>query len=218
MSADKKTDLKGKSAFELFPDIMKGIPKTGKGEVSLAANSGVVRGRAPAVSRVPPPQPPDIGILLSGEKERVARNADVAVALLLMPEGKERSLVVNVLEGLGYVADCVGSQVEAVDKMGFMNAGVVILQDGFDGKELDQSLFHQYMKSLPMSRRRYIYYVLIGPRFHTLYDLQALAESVNLVVNVHHADKFGLILRKGLMQYEELFGPYVELLQAQGRK
>ncbi|MFH1214914.1 MAG: hypothetical protein V1706_00265 [Pseudomonadota bacterium] len=216
---ENNTGIKGKSAFELFPDIMKTIPQSRKGDAEKRETAVAGKGGArPAVSRVEPPGPPDISKFLSGEKERLARDAEVSVALLLMKDEKERATVENVLAELGYLVECVDTQVEAVEKMGFVNAGAVILQDGFEGKEFGRSLFHQYMKSLPMAKRRSLYYVLVGPRLYTLYDLQALAESANLVVNVRHVDKFDMILRKGLRQYEELFGPFVELLSAQGRK
>jgi hypothetical protein len=82
---------------------------------------------------------------------------------------------------------------------------------------LEDSTFHAYMRKMVMERRRYIFYILIGPDFHTLYNLQALATSANLVVNEADLKYFDVILRKTIPEYEELFGPLLEELAATGR-
>jgi hypothetical protein len=68
-----------------------------------------------------------------------------------------------------------------------------------------------------MARRRYIFYALLGPEFNTFFNLQALAYSANLVVNEKDTPHFGVILRKSIPEYEELFGPFMEELKVQGR-
>lgn len=54
--------------------------------------------------------------------------------------------------------------------------------------------------------------MLIGPKFRTLYNLEALSNSANLVVNDRDIKNLSLILRKGFYDYEELFGPFLEAL------
>jgi hypothetical protein len=85
------------------------------------------------------------------------------------------------------------------------------------GTDLENSSFHRFLRSLNMSRRRYIFYVLIGEEFKTLYDLQALASSANLVVNDNDIPHFSLLLRKSIPEYETLFGPLMEELRMSGR-
>ena len=68
-----------------------------------------------------------------------------------------------------------------------------------------------------MSRRRYIFYVLIGEQFETLYDLQALANSVNLVVNDTDVPFIGTVLKKAIPEFETLFGPLMEELHVVGK-
>ena len=74
------------------------------------------------------------------------------------------------------------------------------------------------MSSLAMSQRRYLYYILVGPELHTLYDLEALAQSANLTVNERDVPHLRVILRKGLTDYEALFGPYLAAMRDFGRK
>jgi hypothetical protein len=68
-----------------------------------------------------------------------------------------------------------------------------------------------------MSKRRFIFYILIGKEFKTFYNLQALAYSANLVVNDEEVPMFDIILRKTIPEYEELFGPIMEELRHHGR-
>ena len=68
-----------------------------------------------------------------------------------------------------------------------------------------------------MNRRRNIHYTLIGPEFQTLYDLQALSNSVNLVVNDKEIKHFRLVLKKSLHESQKLFGPLAEALMREGR-
>jgi hypothetical protein len=88
----------------------------------------------------------------------------------------------------------------------------VVLHDEFDGP-LSQSSFHREMSALPMDRRRSIFYALIGKQWHTLYNMEALAHSANVVVNEAEAAHFDIILKKGLLEQMELFGPYVEAIK-----
>jgi hypothetical protein len=56
----------------------------------------------------------------------------------------------------------------------------------------------------------------VGPSFFTLYNLEALANSANLVVNEKELPDLLTILRKAIPQYEELFGTLMAELSAFG--
>ena len=73
------------------------------------------------------------------------------------------------------------------------------------------------MRKMAMLRRRNIHYTLIGPEFQTLYDLQAISNSANLVVNDNELKNFSLILKKSLHESQKLFGPLAEALINHGR-
>ncbi|MBT8334771.1 MAG: hypothetical protein KJP19_10085 [Deltaproteobacteria bacterium] len=70
------------------------------------------------------------------------------------------------------------------------------------------------MRNLAGDKRRNLYYVIIGPELKTLYDLQALSLSANLVVNNSDMKYLDKILKKGFQDYETLFRPFVEIIQA----
>ena len=89
-----------------------------------------------------------------------------------------------------------------------------------DGLELDVVLrvlgevIHGYLTGLPTSKRRTLFYILAGPDLRTLYDLEALSLSANLVINDENINQLQAILRKSFREYEELFGPLIEAMSA----
>ena len=219
MAADKNSGVTGKNAFELFPDIVKNVAPKKKAKKAPAQPKGSPdTPENPLHKILEPPKPPDISRLVSGENDSVTHDADTSTVLLLMAEGEEKARVTKKFEDLGYFVETAASEEEAIEKMSFATPDAVILHVGFAAQQLSGSKFHQHMKTLPMTKRRYIYYILIGPQFQTLYNLQALAESANLVINEQHLDKLDMILRKGLQEYDNLFGLYIEFLQLHGRK
>ena len=167
-----------------------------------------------AASRIKPPTPPDISWLKEGVFESEEVIEDIPQSLIIMHPGKERDQVAESVESIGYQPTFAESAKDAMEKMQFINYASVILHSQFEGKELDKSSFHHFMRNMGMQKRRFIFYILIGPDFFTLYDLEALANSANLVVNDREIPELITILRKAIPQYEELFGTLMEEINA----
>lgn len=166
---------------------------------------------------VKPPAPPDLSWMKEGRLQDDEKLEDVPMALILYPENKQRDIVRDALESVGYQVLFAQDVTEAMERMRFVNFACVVLHSQFDGPVLENSEFHQYMRNLAMNRRRYLFYILIGTEFHTLYQLQALVYSANLVVNEKDILNLNLALRKAIPVYEELFGPYMEELTSAGK-
>lgn len=167
--------------------------------------------------RIRPPAPPQIEWLKDGFFEDKEIVEDIPRALVLFPAVKEKEIFVKAAEEFGYLVEQVATPEEAIDKMRFVNYSAVFLHEDYEAEGVDQGLFHQYMRQLNMSRRRYIFYVIIGERFRTLYDLEALSFSANLVVNIAEASYIATLLRKTIPEYEDLFGPVMEELRIAGK-
>jgi len=163
-----------------------------------------------------PPAPPDLEWLTTGRFAGEEKVEDVPMALVLYKASPERDQIIKAIESVGYQVALADNSDQAREKMQFVRFSCVILHSQLEGN-LEQSSFHEYMRTMPMERRRYIFYILIGPEFHTLYNLQALAASANLVVNEGDLQHFDVVLRKAIPEYEELFGPLLEELAATGR-
>ena len=185
------------------------------GEQIVLGSELVAGGNSPG--HVRPPEPPDTSWLADGEFEEEAVVSDIPQALVMINDESRKELVTNALTSLGYRAESVDNVDEAIEKMQFFNYSSIVMQSTFGGAKLEDNKFHQHMSSMSMTRRRYIFYALLGPEFNTFYNLQALSWSANLVVDEKDTPHFGVILRKAIPEYEELFGPYMEELKVQGR-
>ena len=168
-------------------------------------------------SGVRPPAPPGTDWLREGVFEEKEVVEDIPRALVLMPDSSIRETVVKAATEFGYRVEQAPSPEEAIDKMRFVNYAAVFMHDSFEPGGIKSGKFHQTMREMNMSRRRYIFYVLIGEQFETLYDLQALAHSVNLVVNDAEIPFIGTVLKKAIPEFETLFGPLMEELHVVGK-
>ncbi len=168
---------------------------------------------------IEPPAPPDTSWMSTGEFDAHEIVEDVPQVLLLIRDDGLRRVIGETFSDLGYLPVSAQDIETAVDKMRFESFKAVVYHTGFEeGKALPEAPFHQHMANMAMSSRRYIYYILVGPELHTLYDLEALTLSANLVVNDREVPKFDLILRKGLTDYEALFGPFLSAMREYGKR
>ncbi len=199
LEASKKLTIK-------CPSCNKGIALDAKGTAEQNIPGGIK-----------PPGPPDLSWLKEGNLQDEDKIADVPMALVLFPKNEKLEIVRDALEQVGYQISVADSPEEAVERMRFVSFACVVLHSQYDGPSLEESNFHKYMRDMTMQRRRYLFYILIGPEFHTLYNLQALAYSANLVVNEDDLYHLGVAMRKAIPQYEELFGPFMEELTSSGK-
>ena len=172
---------------------------------------------APKGSSVRPPAPPDVNWLAEGIFEDDEVVEDIPRALVLIPEIPAREIVIQSAVKFGYQVEQVLDVKEAIEKMRFVNYAAVFLHSAYESAGILSGKFHNYMRTMNMSRRRYILYVLLGDEFETLYDLQALAYSANLVVNDRELAHIGVVLKKTIPEYEKLFGPLMDELRVAGK-
>lgn len=171
----------------------------------------------PTNQQVVPPPPPDLSGLSNKAYEGKTVIEDIPKVLVLMPDSPNCRLITEAMEALGYQPSFVQSAEDAMEKMQFVNYASVILHSHYEGSPLEKGAFHQFMRAMNMSKRRYIFYMLIGPEFHTLYDLEALAYSANLVVNDHDLSQLTIILRTAIPKYEGMFGAIMQEMSVLGR-
>ncbi len=160
----------------------------------------------------PPPGHPDISWLAQGIYAEREVLAEVPKALVLMAGGKDRDVVAKALADRGYQIEMPESGNDALAQMRFGLFAAIVLHVDFDGSLADSS-FHRQMAIMPMDRRRTLFYALIGKGFHTLYNMEALAYSANVVVNDAEVVHFDIILKKGLQEMQDLFGPFAEAIK-----
>ena len=194
----KKTPNERQDAFSLFPDVLEGMSRAEKQKTKDTTFT--------------PPPAPDISWLKTGQHDDSNTVVAVPTALILMSNQKRKDFVSKVLEDLGYQIEFSDAPLKAVEKLQFSNIAVIIQHTDFETVTLSDSIFYNYLKKLPMNRRRYIFYLLAGPDFHTLYDLQALSCSANLVVNDRDLRYLNVILKKSFRDFEELFSNLISIM------
>lgn len=194
------------------PLCRKPINLNADGSLHEETATAAAASQPPVHDAVTPPGYPDISWLAQGIYSEQDVLTEAPKGLVLMESGKERDALGTVLSERGYQTEFPESAKDALVQMRFGSYAVVVLHDEFDGP-LSQSIFHREMSSMPMDRRRTIFYVLIGKQLHTLYNMEALAYSANVVVNEAEVAHFDIILKKGVQDQLELFGPYVEALR-----
>jgi len=201
-----------KTAFDLFPDIM--------GQSSSPSVKAPKKTPAPPVKKksykpvevlrpdTKPPPPPDLSWLQEGLLEDAA-NADetLRMALVLISDEQNRSHATKALASMHYTVETASTTAEAIEAVK-TNPYTLVIYDTAS----DMSEFHDHMCWLPPITRRAIYYVIIGPNLHTLFGLEALSLSANLVVGDNDVLYLEKILGKGFQDYEDMYNQFLEVL------
>jgi hypothetical protein len=195
--------------FELRPD------GTLPGKQALSGGPPPVKGARKV--KITPPPPPDLSWLESGQAQEKEIVEDSLMVLILMNKGPGFNTVSEAYENEGFLPVLSDSLDDAIDRMQFTSFAAILLHSRFEGDSLPGNSFHLFMEKMAMNRRRNIHYTLMGPEFQTLYDLQALAYSANLVINDTEINNFRIILKKSLHETQKLFGPLAECLVKHGR-
>ena len=200
--------------FDLKPD---GTSPDQKPQKSVVKPGGRPPLKGARKVDVPPPPPPDLSWLASGQAQEKEVVEDTPLALILMNKGPGLTTVREAYEDEGYLPQFSDSLDDAQNRMQFTPFSAVALHSRFEGDSFESNSFHILMRKMGMARRRNIHYTLIGPEFQTLYDLQALSCSANLVVNDNEINNFQIILKKSLHESQKLFGPLAESMVSHGK-
>ena len=185
--------------------------------VEVPADGGMpVSVAIPGDTKVKPPTAPDLSWLdeESAGVEGVAE--ELPLALVLVPEYKDRSGIEKMLEEYGFQVEIAESSSDAIGKMEFAQYASVILHAEFEPGDIKENEFYRFMCRMGMDKRRSIFFVLLGEEFNTLYNLQALTYSANVVVNDNDIGYLETVWTKAMADTETLFGPLLEELQEQG--
>ncbi|MFC1843404.1 hypothetical protein ACFLZ5_01275 [Thermodesulfobacteriota bacterium] len=200
--------------FELKPDGTSPGQKPPKAAVQPGGRPPLKGARK---VEIPPPPPPDLNWLASGQAQEKEVVEDTPMTLILMNKGPGLTTVREAYEDEGYLPQFSDSLEDALNRMQFTPFAAVALHSRFEGDSFESNSFHIFMRQMGMARRRNIHYTLIGPEFQTLYDLQALSCSANLVVNDNEINNFQIILKKSLHESQKLFGPLAESMVSHGK-
>lgn len=137
------------------------------------------------------------------------------VALILDP--RHYDTIAQVLTDLGYKLETARSPEHGVHKLKFFHYNVMVFHENFGVESLEESPLYQYVLNMPMSTRRKTFIALIGKDFKSTDNLQALAYSVNQVINEKDLDKLDIMLKKGITDNDIFYRIYRETMETLGR-
>lgn len=205
------------NAFDLFPDVFAPQPEMAEKvkSIEITVDFDAVPTKSP-IRHVPGkssrkvPVPPDVSWLKNGiEAVDGDADADVRRCLVAMSDVWERERVLSAIGSLDFAVHVAESGKKAIEMLECSSYSLLVctMSDAVPA-------LHDYVAWLPMTVRRTIYYTLIGPDLRTLYSLEALSLSANMVVcdkDIHH---LGKILLRGFGDYEKLYRPFLNEIKS----
>ncbi len=167
-------------------------------------------------STVPPPGPPDISWLYDEGRTTKQMLEEFSRALLVVPSGEVKDTLLSEVEKQDFLVESPKDINEALEKIIHTPYQLVIYHSQYEKDGLAASSFHSHLSKMPIFERRNVFYVLVGPDMKTLYNLQALAFSANLVVNSADVIHIGNLLKKSMTEYRAFLQPLLEELRQIG--
>ena len=137
------------------------------------------------------------------------------IALIL--DRQNDDLWTTALTELEYKLQRAKSPEHAVHKLKFNQYHVVAFHEKFGGSTLETSPLYEFIRDMPMDTRRKIFVALVGENFKTLDNMEALAYSVNLVINQKELDQLEAILKKSIGDNDNFYKVYRETMTALGK-
>ena len=137
------------------------------------------------------------------------------IALIL--DRQNDDLWTTALNELEYKLQRAKSPEHAVHKLKFNQYHVVAFHEKFGGSTLETSPLYEFIRDMSMDARRKIFVALVGENFKTLDNMEALAYSVNLVINQKELDQLEAILKKSIGDNDNFYKVYRETMTALGK-
>ena len=123
----------------------------------------------------------------------------------------------DALTELEYKLQRAKSPEHAVHKLKFNQYHVVAFHEKFGDTTLETSPLYEYIRDMSMDTRRKAFIALVGENFKTLDNMEALANSVNLVINQKDIDQLETILKKATGENDMFYKVYKETMTALGK-
>ena len=123
----------------------------------------------------------------------------------------------NALTELDYKLQRAKSPEHAIHKLKFNNYHVVAIHEKFGDTTLETSPLYEYVRDMSMDSRRKTFVALVGEKFKTLDNMEALACSVNVVINQKEMDQIEMVLKKSISENDGFYKVYRETMTALGK-
>ncbi|MBF0204107.1 MAG: hypothetical protein HQK67_07265 [Desulfamplus sp.] len=209
-----------KNAIELASDgfpLSDGLPSVSLTPVKPEIKSSKDYANKIAVPPPAPPDAPDISWLTDGTEIDSSIVENIMTAMILLPDDYMQHKIAEILKKESYQIYIPKSIDEAIESIRFKDYAIIVYHSEYENRPLKDHDFHKFMQQMSMKKRRYIYYILFGNSFKTLYDLEALVNSANVVINDKEIPFLSTILKKLKSDYNLLFKTYCSVLKTHGK-
>ena len=140
------------------------------------------------------------------------------LALVLDGDDGHLKAIDSALEELSYKSIVSPSIQEAMGKLRLHHFDMIILSDGFDGQDFENSPITHFLNHLSISIRRKTFLVLVSDKFKTLDNMMAFGKSANIVVNPADISNLALALKKAISDNEKFYKVYMDTLKEVGKE
>lgn len=141
---------------------------------------------------------------------------DAKLALVMADENLTR-IIKPAVEERNYKFISAPTIREALLKLRYHHFDLIILVDGFDGQEIAGGPIMNYLNHMSMSGRRRIFLTLISDKYKTMDEIMAYSLSANMVVNTREIGSLNILLKRGLLEYEQFYKVFTDILQKEGK-
>ncbi len=140
------------------------------------------------------------------------------LALLLAGETEHADDINSAVDNLDYKPVVCSSVREAMNKIRLHHFDLIMLSEGFDGINIDDSPVIHFLNHLPMGVRRKTFLVLSSDKFKTMDNMMAFVKSANLVINPADLPKLELILKNALSDHQKFYKVFMDTLKEIGKE
>lgn len=141
----------------------------------------------------------------------------VRLALIMGNEPHQAEKLGQTVDELGYKHVLAKNTRDAISKMRLHYFNLVLLSDGFDGIDLEQSPILQHINNLSMSVRRRVFLALVADEFKTMDHMMAFAMSANMVINGGDLDRLTSIMQHAISDNEKFYKVFMDTLVEVGK-
>jgi predicted Zn finger-like uncharacterized protein len=152
----------------------------------------------------------------SGEESLDFFDESTKLALVLADDDIAEK-VKTAVEGLGYKYIHAPNTRDALAKLRFHRFDLILIAEGFDGQELENSPIRNYLNTLSISSRRRIFLALMGDSFKSMDDMLAYTMSANTVISTKDVDKLPSIFKQGISENEKFYKVFMDTLIEVGK-
>ncbi|MFL6585033.1 MAG: hypothetical protein ACJ8KU_11015 [Chthoniobacterales bacterium] len=137
-----------------------------------------------------------------------------STALVCIDQQQFQKLVVPQLIDMNYKVHLGLFEEDVLLKLKTYSYDVVLVHETFKGSKLETNPVLREVVSRSGTQRREHFVVLLSQRFPTNDAMSAFVQSVDQIINTSDLANLKPVLRRGVAQYRELYGPYHETVKA----